>query len=322
MTLRIAPADIQQILLGTPAPFAQPMSPASEEWRKYAQQMLQNKMDGSNGEQTCRVQALDARIEHDLVVRFRWLCPPPLRAFVAQLHWLDVLPDSHSHRLRAYKDGRIEQQLNLSGAQKTHRWSFEGKNYQRKPTPPIRPTPTAPTAVDHTFSSGFAKGFNPLFLSGYPLLFALALLLTRQTPKQLVQITSVWSIAQLLITGLLTLADFVPSGSFLSVLSASTVPLIAFLTLRVSHHGWRTGVVFLLGLLHGLDLLNDASPAEMAWTPLSGYVLCILAGQWVTIGVLYPVAHWLANTRYWPHVRIIGAVCISAAALVWGSLTL
>ncbi len=321
MTLRIAPADIQQILLRTPVPWAYPLVPASEEWRKHAQQMLQDNMAGSNDGQSCRIQALDARIEHDLVVRFRWLCPPPIRAFVAQLHWLDALPAAHSHRLRAYKEGRLDQQLALSGAQHTHRWSFESKSYQRKPTPPIRPTPTIPTAVKHTFYSGFSNGFDPLLLSGYPLLFALGLLLTRQPPKQLVQITSVWTVSQLLTASILTLASVVPSGSFLGLLSASTVPVVAFFTLRVSHHGWRTGVVFLLGILHGLDLLHHASHAEMDWTPLSGYLLCILAGQWLTIWTLYPIARWVEKTRYWHRARVISAVFISTAALVWGSLT-
>jgi hypothetical protein len=126
------------------------------------------------------------------------------------------------------------------------------------------------------------------------------------------------------ITLALSLLGFVElPSSVVEPLIAASIAFVAIENLITTRlHAWRTAVVFLFGLVHGMGfagVLRDLElPRGQLATALVGFNVGVELGQLCVIaGAVALVGWWSARTWYRARIVIPSSLAIAAAGLLW-----
>jgi len=324
MTIRLAPSDVQQILLSTSRDEPAPLRPTEARWRNQVKDQLGALMTASNAEEACRLQPLDIRLEHDVVFRFRWLCPSTLTRFSATFSWLEHLPHAHKHSVRARQAGTENPAILMTPQRSSHDWVLAASDAKApSQTPPIRPDPAHKTAHAETdnFGSYLWIGVAHAALGWDHFLFLLALLLAFQSVGQCVRILTAYALAVCGALGLTAAGMVSITPAAVEVAVCATIVLVAMENLWLRNGRWRWIAAVLFGLIHGLSVAGffvKGWPVEIRWNSWAAFGLGVLCAQLLFVSLLYPVVQRLRRTgNYRRYVLTPGSVGIATMGLVW-----
>ncbi len=167
-------------------------------------------------------------------------------------------------------------------------------------------------------------GINHIFTGTDHILFLIATILTFASLKEIMKLTSAFTVAHSL--------TLILSGTLLITLSSRIVePLIAFsiayvaivtVLLRRSEGRAKLATVFFFGLIHGMGFagaLKEVSiPANRFLSSLLFFNAGIEIGQLALISVFVPVLLLLRNTKWHYRLTRLAAAAISVIGIFWG----
>lgn len=185
MTLRLAPADLQQLMVTTWANRPPKGDAKPEDPQKPVFDVVQRGFTVRNNGQPCTYQPLTVRKEHDMIVRARWLCEAPLVRLDVSADLLRRLPDQHQHQVRIRVEGRERPIQTLTRTNHQFRHRFAPQKPDRAPTMATQSTDTAVPSPARTAEELAGRGSDRMSVGWDHLLLLLGLLVILYSLKGL-----------------------------------------------------------------------------------------------------------------------------------------
>ena len=185
--------------------------------------------------------------------------------------------------------------------------------------------------VTQTLTIFVGEGVGHILPGGLDhILFVLALFLSSTTSRSLVIQISVFTLAHTITLGLAATGVFSPPSDIVEPLIALSIALVAVETLFFKKPPcWRTTVIFILGLLHGLGFAGFFGelglPEGQFWSALIGFNIGVEIGQLsVIVLAVAAVSVWrwrnsieYADAVYRRFVVLPGSLLIGAIGAWW-----
>lgn len=170
-------------------------------------------------------------------------------------------------------------------------------------------------------------GINHILSGQDHILFVLSLLLIVASLREMVRITSAFTVGHSISLVLAGFGLLVVSPRIVEPLIALSITFVAFTTvflkgtrfeLKTAH---KLGTVFFFGLFHGLGfagLLKElAIPTDKFLSSLFSFNVGIELGQLIIVAVGLPIILLVRKTKYHEHLIKIAAFIIGTVGLVW-----
>lgn len=155
------------------------------------------------------------------------------------------------------------------------------------------------------------------------ILFVVGLFLLVPRWKPLLLQSAAFTVAHSLTLALVVLGVFTVPAEVVEPLIALSIAYVAIENLFVKElKAWRVGLVFGLGLLHGMGFAGVMQeldiPEGQIVRPLLGFNLGVELGQVAVLAVAFLATCWcLKNEAVWKRVRFWGSLIIAAVGLFW-----
>lgn len=182
-----------------------------------------------------------------------------------------------------------------------------------------------PTLTDHrpTFWTWLREGFEHVIPKGLDhILFILGLFLLTPKLKPLLTQSIVFTIAHSITLGL-TVAGKIPfNGNIIEPLIALSIAYVAIENLFLKElKPWRLGLIFALGLLHGMGFGSVMSelpvdPAALV-IPVIGFNLGVEVAQVTILLIALGFTVWWNEKKEYNYVRVAASLAIAAIGLYW-----
>ena len=184
---------------------------------------------------------------------------------------------------------------------------------------------TAPVVVDHgsSFFNWLKQGFLHVIPAGLDhILFILGIFLLSPKLKPLLTQSLVFTLAHSITLGL-TVAGKIPfHGNIIEPLIALSIAYVAIENLFIKElKPWRLGLIFALGLLHGMGFGSVMSklpmdPSQLV-VPVIGFNLGVEAAQVSILLIALGVTVWWNEKKEYQWLRIAASLAIAVTGLVW-----
>ncbi|MGJ8726366.1 MAG: HupE/UreJ family protein [Roseibacillus sp.] len=182
-----------------------------------------------------------------------------------------------------------------------------------------------PVVVEHGFSffNWLKQGFLHVIPAGLDhILFILGIFLLSPQLKPLLTQSLVFTLAHSITLGL-TVAGKIPfNGNIIEPLIALSIAYVAIENLFLKElKPWRLGLIFALGLLHGMGFGSVMSelPVEPGAlvVPIIGFNLGVEAAQITILLIALGVTVWWNEKKEYNYLRIAASLAIAATGLFW-----
>ena len=229
-----------------------------------------------------------------------------------ELFWNEP-EDGPSLALATVSDGREHPLVTIS----------QGEIYSLAYIDGVKQAP--PVVTDHGFSFfGWLKqGFLHVIPAGLDhILFILGLFLLTPKLKPLLTQSLVFTLAHSITLGL-TVAKKIPfDAGIIEPLIALSIAYVAIENLFLKElKPWRLGLIFALGLLHGMGFGSVMSelpmdPSQLI-VPIIGFNLGVEAAQVTILLIALAVTVWWNEKKEYQWLRIAASLAIAVTGLVW-----
>lgn len=167
-------------------------------------------------------------------------------------------------------------------------------------------------------------GFEHILPKGLDhILFVLGLFLLAPRWKPLLAQSAAFTVAHSITLALVVTGVFSVSGAIVEPLIALSIAYVAVENLFVKElKPWRLGLVFALGLLHGMGfagvMMELEIPEGQVLEPLLGFNVGVELGQVAVLGLAFLVTCWcLGKEKVWGKVRMVSSLLIAVTGLYW-----
>lgn len=167
-------------------------------------------------------------------------------------------------------------------------------------------------------------GFEHILPKGVDhILFILGLFLLVPRWKELLLQSGAFTVAHSITLSMVVLGVFAAPPQVVEPLIALSIAYVGIENLFLSElKPWRLGLVFGLGLLHGMGFAAVMQelpvPEGQIVQPLVGFNLGVELGQIAVLALAFAASFWaIRKTKWWSWIRMAGSAAIALTGLYW-----
>jgi len=184
-------------------------------------------------------------------------------------------------------------------------------------------TGTASASTDSSLLTWIIAGFKHILPLGVDhIFFILGLFFLQPKWKPLLWQTSAFTIAHTITLALVVLGVFTLSPKIVEPMIALSIAYVGIENLWVKElKPWRVGLVFALGLLHGMGFASVMKelelPKDQLIQPLVGFNLGVECGQITVLASAFALTFWFIKKPAFFTVRKVASAIIGLTGLYW-----
>jgi len=178
--------------------------------------------------------------------------------------------------------------------------------------------------VPASFWQWLRYGFEQILPKGVDhILFILGLFMLAPKWKPLLAQSAAFTVAHSITLAMVVLGVFAAPSQVVEPLIALGIAYVGIENLFLKElKPWRLGLVFGLGLLHGMGFAGGMQelpvPQDQILAPLLGFNLGVEVGQVAVLAGAFALSFWmLAKENIWNKVRLAGSAAIALVGLYW-----
>jgi len=184
-------------------------------------------------------------------------------------------------------------------------------------------TGTASASTDSSLLTWIIAGFKHILPLGVDhIFFILGLFFLQPKWKPLLWQTSAFTIAHTITLALVVLGVFTLSPKIVEPMIALSIAYVGIENLWVKElKPWRVGLVFALGLLHGMGFASVMKelelPKDQLIQPLVGFNLGVECGQITVLASAFALTFWFIKKPAFTIIRKVASAIIGLTGLYW-----
>ncbi len=179
------------------------------------------------------------------------------------------------------------------------------------------------TAKNSTLFTWIIAGFEHILPKGLDhILFILGLFLLQPNMRALLWQSTAFTVAHSITLGIVVMGWFHVSSQIVEPAIALSIVYVAAENLWVKElKPWRVGLIFCLGLLHGMGFASVMQeldiPAGSVMKPLLGFNIGVECGQVTVLLIAFALTYAFLKKPIYAKIRLVGSLMIALTGLYW-----